>query len=424
MLSRATGLRHAARATRTWPARPAITDQRTFPIARHISILPWRRKPVIQATNPPVYFPKPKSSPWRRPWQQPGRTILLRKIGRFTLATLIFCGCYEVFMTLVWDPLLDWNDAEWESMSEKERQEIIEAEEDDPPMIFLPFPFTTKAVPQPPYKGSDPEWVTFVSINKDRKMQESIRRELSETVRRGVEKHALFSQLLGSKSIKITKRWLEIIYPRGPPPKHYISGIFVDDDGIGWTERPIDPMALKHLDTAIRPTAVALGAWTWTSLVLKSMMMDVGRVVGFGAEAPPPTTWHSTIQGRPFKDVYGGKSSSSSPGGQAINSPLGMTGEPPPGIGPELSDLEKRMREHAQVASQGALLAFSKNWKPIKRPPTRGCIRVDGLVELQGEKAFMSVWVLGWYDPKAKKFIGIETRLKHLVQYKQKPAPN
>jgi hypothetical protein len=36
----------------------------------------------------------------------------------------------------------------------------------------------------------------------------------------------------------------------------------------------------------------------------------------------------------------------------------------------------------------------------------------------------MSVWVLGWYDPKVKKFVGIETRLKHLIQYKQKPAPH
>jgi len=336
-------------------------------------------------------------------------------------ATLIFYGCYEVFMTLVFDPFLDWNDAEWENMSEKERQKIIEMEEEYAPMIFLPFPFTTKAVPQPPYKGSDPEWITFLAINKDKKMQEEIRRELTETVRRGVEKHALFSQLLGSKSIKVTKRWLEIIYPRAPPPKHLISGIFIDDEGIGWTERPIDSLALKHLDTAIRPTAVALGAWTWTSIVLKSMFSEVGKMFGFGVEAPPPPTWHSTILERPIRDVYGSKSQSGPPG---INPQMGLTGQPHDGMEPELSDLEKRMREHAQIATQGALVTFSKNWKPIKRPPTRGCIRVDGLVELQGEKAFMSVWVLGWYDPKVKKFVGIETRLKHLIQYKQKPAPH
>lgn len=98
--------------------------------------------------------------------------------SRFVFATFVFYACYEIFLTLVWDPVLDWQEAEWENMSEKEKQEIIEAEEEDPPMIFLPFPFTTKAVPQPPYKGSDPEWATFVAINKDRKLQDEIRRTL------------------------------------------------------------------------------------------------------------------------------------------------------------------------------------------------------------------------------------------------------
>jgi hypothetical protein len=348
------------------------------------------------------------------------------KISRVMFATLMFYGCYEIFLMLVLDPFLDWSDAEWENMSEKERQEIIEMEEEEDyaPMIFLPFPFTTKSVPQPPYKGSDPEWITFAAISKDKKMQEEIRRELSETVRRGVEKHALFSHLLGSKSIKTTKRWLEIIYPRNPPPKHLISGIFIDDEGIGWTDRPIDSLALKHLDAAIRPTAVALGVWTWTTVVVKSMASEVGKAFGVGAETPPPTTWHSTVLGRPIQDAYGSRPPPGLPGTGNINTQFGLTGQSQDDDQPEISYLEKRIREDTQMASQEALLTFSKNWKPVKRPPTRGCIRVDGLVELQGEKAFMSVWVLGWYDPKQKKFVGIETKLKNLTQYRQKPAPN
>lgn len=181
-------------------------------------------------------------------------------------------------------------------------------------------------------------------------------------------------------------------------------------------------MAVKQLDSVVRPTAVALSTWTWATIVLKGMVQDFSRALGFGADPPPPTTWHSTLPG--LKDIYGATPHSSPPGSGAMNSQVGMKGQPPQGSGIELTEVEKRMQEHAQLATQGALLTFSKNWKPIKRPPTRGCVRVDGLVEVQGEKAVMAVWVLGWYDPKLKKFVGIETKLKHMIPLKQRPAPN
>lgn len=76
-----------------------------------------------------------------------------------------------------------------------------------------------------------------------------------------------------------------------------------------------------------------------------------------------------------------------------------------------------------QAALQAASLTFARNWKPTKSPPNRGCIRVDGVVELRGKSACMAVYVLGWYDPKLRKYMGIQTGLKHLVQLKQRPAP-
>lgn len=81
-------------------------------------------------------------------------------------------------MSFVFDPLLDWSDEEWEKMSEKEKQAMEkEALEEDEPIAFFAWPFSTYQEPSPPYKGSDPEWKEFVAINQDKKRQKDIRGE-------------------------------------------------------------------------------------------------------------------------------------------------------------------------------------------------------------------------------------------------------
>ena len=113
--------------------------------------------------------------------------------------------------------------------------------DDDEPILFLPFPFTTKEVKQPPYKGSDPEWEMFVKVNQDTKLQKEIKCRscrsyemclhmltcavgLADEIKRGVEKNPAFVKLLGGGAISVRKLWLDIIYPPAPPPKHYVAG--------------------------------------------------------------------------------------------------------------------------------------------------------------------------------------------------------
>lgn len=80
------------------------------------------------------------------------------------------------------------------------------------------------------------------------------------------------------------------------------------------------------------------------------------------------------------------------------------------------------MSASVMTAIQAASLTLAKNWRPVQQPVTRGCIRVDGLIELQGKSAVMVVYVLAYYDPKAKQYMNVQTKLKHLVQTKQRPA--
>lgn len=94
---------------------------------------------------------------------------------RTLFTTLALYTCWQVFATVVFGPLLDWADHEWDSLSEREKQEMEELGDEGEPLLFLPFPFTTKEVQQPPYKGSDPEWAMFLAINKDQQLQKDIK---------------------------------------------------------------------------------------------------------------------------------------------------------------------------------------------------------------------------------------------------------
>ncbi|KOS17687.1 hypothetical protein ESCO_002513 [Escovopsis weberi] len=296
--------------------------------------------------------------------------------------------------------------------------------EDDDVLLFLPFPFTTKEVKQPPYKGSDPEWTTFLAVNKDQQLQKDIKFGLAELIRRGVERNPAYVQLLGGKDIKLKKLWLDIIYPPHPPPKHFVSGIIVSGDGIFWGDRPMDSIAAGHLTTVIYPKAVALSVWTFLNSLASQTVNDIAKALGFNPAPPAEATWQAVIMNR-IKEQGDlgatGKQAVKVPGHQdkALNFPIhssisDMLGSP--------FGSDSRVDARIQTALQAATLTFSRNWQPVKQPPNRGCVKVDGLVELQGKSAVMAVYVVGWYDPKQRKYMGIQTGLKHLFKLKQRPA--
>ncbi|KHN95989.1 uncharacterized protein MAM_06094 [Metarhizium album ARSEF 1941] len=299
------------------------------------------------------------------------------------------------------------------------------ADRGDEPILFLPFPFTTKEVKQPPYKGSDPEWLAFMAVNKDQQVQKDIKFGLAEIIRRGVEKNPGYVRLLGGKDIKLKKLWLDILYPPAPPPKHYVSGIIIDDDGIFWGDRPIDPVAAGHLNMAIYPKAVALTVWTFVNSLCKQAAQDVAKALGFNTEPPQDTSWQTVAMDRMKEQGTIG-----SGGKQAVKVPVPTdkpVNIPVPAangdvLGPSAGSDSNQLDPRIQGALHAASMTFAKNWQSVKQPPNRGCIRVDGLVELQGKNAVMVVYVFGWYDPKQKNYMAIQTGLKHLVQLKQRPA--
>ncbi|KAM4058619.1 hypothetical protein HRG_006425 [Hirsutella rhossiliensis] len=393
-------------------ARPRIAARPVAAPRRNISLLPWRRNRAPTQPPLPVYFSR--GGPVLRPgnWKGP--------LGRVLFALVAYTVCWQIYVSVVFDPLLDWADTEWNALSEEEKDEVDQAADPDEPILFLPFPFMTKLVEQPPYKGSDPEWSTFIAVSKDQQLQKDIKRGLAETIRSAAAKNPQYIKALGGHDIKLRKYWLDILYPPRPPPKHYMSGIIVFDDGIYWGDRPIDSATAGSLSMALYPKAVAAAVWSFGNSLVKQTAHDVANALRLNPPTPPPEATdpqHVVLQtdaNRVFEASVrseastGSTASSIQPAGdERLRNTSSSEGSGDPRI------------QAALHAASGALV---KNWQQAPPLPNRGCIRVDGMVEIYGDTAILCVYVLASYDPKLKKYVGIQTGLKHLAQLKQRPA--
>lgn len=154
--------------------------------------------------------------------------------------------CWTVFYVIVLEPLFDWAEDEWDALSEKEKQEMAEESDEGPDsIVFLPMPFSTIEVNQPPYLGSDPEWQEFAALSRNTQGLNDIRSKwprapkdaswrldtnpfiidkLAETIRQAIAKNGQYLRILGGKDITTSHFWLEVIFPNRPPPKHYVAG--------------------------------------------------------------------------------------------------------------------------------------------------------------------------------------------------------
>lgn len=198
-----------------------------------------------------------------------------------------------------------------------------------------------------------------------------------------------------------------------------ISRLIIDEEGIFWGDRPIDSLSAGYLNNVLYPKVAVATAWSFFSTLATQTASDVGKYFGFNSSSSETeTTWHSVMLNRMKEKEGGGPSDKNivQPQPKPPTISINATGD----LGPPSG--ESQMDSRMAAALQAAGTTFAKGWKPVKQPPARGCIRVDGLVELQGPNASMAVYALAWYDPKQKTYSGIQIVFKHLLQHKQRPA--
>ncbi|KAK6948935.1 hypothetical protein Daesc_009007 [Daldinia eschscholtzii] len=293
-------------------------------------------------------------------------------------------------------------------LTEEEGEEDEGAEEEFDP-FFIPLPFTTRLVPSPPYKYTDPEWQAFIKVNQDR-----------EKVR-GIQ----------------------------------------SADGIYIAEEAVDTTVAMQVQRALWPDTLAVSLWSFSGELLKQNALNFASLFGYKSDrsANPDSSFQQVLEklkkSTEEADSKTPKSLSSSntksPHNSSTNpaSPIqkrspGATPDPRPseassgsGVVPIIPDAEsekprsakdmlgiKTTQEHTSGPLNTFKQTFAQTWRPIRGLPPRGAIYVAGLVEIVTPRALITVDVSSWWDPKTEKFDLKTTnfRLKMLRMKTQRPA--
>ncbi|KAI1105593.1 hypothetical protein F4804DRAFT_303930, partial [Jackrogersella minutella] len=383
------------------------------------------------------------------------------KPRNFVIAASIYYICYRAYKASIFKTVNEWVDEQDKELTKKERKELEEGLLDP---MFIPIPFTTRAVLSEPYRGSDPEWKTFIKISKNQELGKHIRNSLASMVCKAVSLSPLLSQRYG-KNMTVGKYWLDIQYPYRPPPTFVHKGLTIGDD-VSITEEPIDTTAALWVQRALWPSTLTLSLWSFSGALLKQNALNFAKIFGYEPNPSPSPSLQQTIEKvhqrlkKPTADpdskaasslpsaktqAAGGSStdstspvekrstgSSTAPGSPSASPSSGMS-SPIPIIPTAEPDKPKSARDiygirHTQEHTSGAWAAFKQTfrqtWRPIQGLPPRGSIYVSGLVEINTPRAFIIIDAFAFWDPKTETF-DIKTmslRLRTIRMKTQSPA--
>ncbi|KAI2469555.1 hypothetical protein F4781DRAFT_431261 [Annulohypoxylon bovei var. microspora] len=368
----------------------------------------------------------------RRKWFKP---------KNFIFAGCVYYICYQAYKTSIFSTLGAWLEDQEKHLTKKERDEMEEGMLEP---MFFPIPFTTRAVASPPYKGSDPEWQTFIRVNKDQDLLRGMQDGLAELVRKTATRSPILVQKCG-KDMTLGRYWLQIIYPSRPPPTFVQLGISIGDE-VAIEEEAIDTTTAIWIQRALWPSTVTLSLWSFSGALLKQNALNVAKIFGYNPNPDPNPSFQQTFENvqRRIKNATaepGSKTPSSLPptkaqaaggssrdptstveGGSAGSSPTPEPSAASPGSGVSRSipiipaaepDKPRSVKdiygiEHTQEHMRGPWMAFkqtfSRTWRPIQGLPPQGSIFVNGLVEIVTPRAFITIDASAFWDPKTKTF--------------------
>lgn len=315
--------------------------------------------------------------------------------------------------------------------------------------VFIPLPLTTKMVKQPPYRGSDPEWIEFIRVSKDKELQTAVREKLAAIVLREASHAANILRHAGGGPFSPRRYWMDIDYPYMPPPLYLQSGLSFTPEGKP-TIRPrvVERSYSKFMEQTLWPSAVASSVWTigWASVKMKFNSM--AEYLGFESSEPnkqPRTTRNNPRVQAMFEkwaENEKRKDLATRQPDQVRNSDVvsrlpdkvGTSTQSPAGAGkssPGSDEAKKPMAlslASAHMSVHATLQAVKEKYQRWRRPllnfPPRGSIMVSGLVELEGPKAWLTFDVIGWFNPKTNNYDMncLHVSLRRVQKKQQSPA--
>lgn len=353
----------------------------------------------------------------------------------FIFAGCVYFVCYRVYTASVFNILSDWTDEQEKQMTSEELEEdLLEP-------ILIPLPFTTRIVPSPPYKSTDPEWQAFVKLSKNKQLVRRVQGDLGELVRKTAKANPLLLKKCGG-DMKLGRYWLDIQYPSRPPPVFVRKGLSIGDYGISIVEEPMDTTAALWVSRALYPSALTMSLWTFSATLMKQNAANLAKLLGYDQNSPPSpplqqaiekvqqqikkqaaksdsqesssfssantqasddsSASSTSIEKRPTESSPAPGSSTTSPNSSVIPIVPGAESGKPKSV----TDIQGI--KHAQGHTNGAWSAFKEKfgqtWRPMGGFPPRGAIYLSGLVEIYTPRALITIDCTAWWDPKTEKF--------------------
>ncbi|PQE20398.1 hypothetical protein CJF30_00001702 [Rutstroemia sp. NJR-2017a BBW] len=347
------------------------------------------------------------------------------------LSILVYYICYEIYSRVVFDPLDDAATDAVKHIPESELEEI-----DEKP-LFIPFPGTTKQVKPRPYKGSDPEWQEFVKFSKNPELGKSRSKqtltfadELAEFVLTAISRHPMLTMRFG-KNMKIRRVWLDVDFPMGPPPEFERSGLAIGEDSISWVTMPVDASTVFKVRHVLWPSALMASSWSFMRVLAAEEVRNIAGLFGIEMQSPPPPLTINQVIARHEQVLKNRLPAKNGP-----QQPLGDNKKPIiEGAAPDKSNTAgggsgiatpsslPAFHSHFVHAMTAFKMKMREKYRPAPVVPPRGCIIVQGFVELDAPKAWIVCDVSAAWDPKTKTFDprNVSLKLRRLQMKKQVP---
>lgn len=319
-------------------------------------------------------------------------------------------------------------DDEEANEEEDEDEDDKDEEEYDDAILFLPTGFS-RLKPKTFYRGSDPEWQEFKKVAQDKARTERIRQELVNIVRTSCNS-PLFQAKIGDVDHKKGRAWIEFKFPDGPPPEYERPGYELTED-LEWrkTTRDVEPIHHHKLNKVLYPTAAAGALYedtkrkaerSWKDFAVymgwseKTEAITVQQIVQQIGDASPPT-------GPVVPPATASPFGAALPG--ATQQPAGQASPPAAGSGKDLAGIAlpdaKALTLDLGQFRQEFHKANHKGNQFVHIP--RGAFGVHALIEVCGSKARVTFNVIGVYDPKAGRYVGMHANVWNQVANRQSP---
>ncbi|KAL9610201.1 MAG: hypothetical protein Q9167_005078 [Letrouitia subvulpina] len=306
-----------------------------------------------------------------------------------------------------------------------------ESNEDDTYFIPLGLPYQR---PRAYYKGSDPEWESFVQLSKNRERRDRLKNELAGMTGFVVGDLPSLQQSLG-KNMVPRKFWIDIDYPDALPPEYEQRGLEITDEHIAWTTRTVDPLIYSRFQRSLRPTSLALSFWASirTMLSLQIAKLKSLSSMNVGQETKKSGSMESTDE--QFKRLFPGPSKNRQGSMPAESDERGVSSSPE-SSNPENSTIRRQLPNDSgnppltsttgvgsdfSIAYDAFKRTLGKTWAPAHIPMEKGSIVFSGLVEVVGPKGLIVVDVYALYHPAEAKWLMLSISARRVQEKNQSP---